>query len=459
MFNNTDSLTRTFAILLISFGIFFVLIIAGIIFFQQKVLTVGEGAQFTKIQSAIDASSSGDIIIISSSLSPYEEILTIGAGKDRLKLIGIGGPVLDGTTFGLGVNGITISDSSNIHIKGLTIRNYEDDDSDNGAGILVEDTSSRNIFVKNKLVENGFEGIFSFGSHSFFIRNEFNQNGGEGIDSQAGNSLFIGNNFVQNGFMEGFTVDAFDIHENNNLIIGNKLFQNADDAMDVKNDFNLILGNIASLNEEGGLIMEDESSHNLIIGNRWLDNVEDGIILDDEVTDTVVIGNKVIGNERDGIRVGDLTRNNIIQGNKIIGNERGVFIRNNDPTFSQENKVTHNKIVQSVEQGVFLGGATDNIILNNKIKDNGAEGILLDIDEDEFMYEATDNTIIRNKITNSGTDGISLTADTMNNQVLQNHISRSILLAIRDAGVNNVFNGNICETSDPATICTNLITE
>ncbi|MEW9501101.1 right-handed parallel beta-helix repeat-containing protein [Jeotgalibacillus marinus] len=464
---------KHFLISIVSIVVFSVLLFITLLIFHQKVLIVGDGFQYSSIQDAVDAAGSGDIILVTSSLSPYEEAVYI-TDKVGIKIIGIGKPILDGSTLDPGSNGITISNSSKINIQGLIIQQYPEDFFSGGKGILVEDSSSNNIFVKNKLIQNELEGILNFGGNSIFLGNELVQNGIEGIDSHGGNNIFIKNEFVKNGFADGsFTVDAFDVHDDHNILIRNKLIKNADDAIDIDDDFNIIIGNIAIENGESGIIFDDGSKNNIVIRNRWENNVEDGILLDDRTANNILISNKIIGNQRDGIRVGDRTRDNIIKNNIIMENGRGIFIRNDDFTLDQGNKIFKNRIVQNEGDGIFFEGATGNFVKNNKIFENN-RGIFLrpqsdlettfsqrnmitgnkvkkNKDDGINIEESFANTIQKNKIIGNGDNGIFLDINSTNNRVFFNRVFNHIVTDIHDEA-DNLYNGNSCGTSIGANV-------
>ncbi|MEI5907990.1 right-handed parallel beta-helix repeat-containing protein [Bacillus spongiae] len=476
------SLTK-FGLVLITFIIgFSLLLVITIVILSQKILIVGEGFQFTTIQDAVDAAKPGDTIFVTASLSPYEEAVEI-TDKSKIDIIGVGNPILDGSTLPAGSTGITITNSSRINIQRLTMQKYVIDElgiDPGGAGIFIEESSSRNIFVRNHLLQNEREGIFEFGGNSLFIGNELNGNLFEGIDSNAIKNTFIANEFIENGFLSPpeDTVDAFDIEEES-ILIKNTLRDNADDAIDVDDDFNIIIANSAFDNGEGGIILDNGSSNNILIRNNWEDNTEDGILLDNRAANNVVLSNKIIGNVRDGIRVGDRTRDNLIKNNIVFDNGRGIFIRNDDFTFDQQNEVMKNKVVQNVGEGIFLEGAIANLISNNKITENNIGIFVIPKDENGDTTLANGNSIVsnkvednivdgihfqetfanlieKNKINRNGDHGIFLDVESINNRIRFNQIVNNGIFDVVEQNIDtNIFEGNDCGVSDPNFVCLN----
>ncbi|OEH92047.1 right-handed parallel beta-helix repeat-containing protein [Bacillus solimangrovi] len=500
------STNKIWLILILSASIISFVLLIGILFFQQKVLIVGEGSQFSTIQSAVTVADSGDIILVTDSLSPYEEAVEI-ENKTEITIIGVGKPVLDGSNLPLGSNGITLINSSKIKVSGLTIQQYM---GFNGSGISVESSSDNNMFVRNRLIDNEGDGFLSLEStRNTLFNNETNMNNGFGVFIDASqqdllvgnvsndnlidgiliaspNSWIIGNQtfrndfgidaeekqiFIGNVLNDNVGSDTFDVDGSQNILIGNKLKNNKDDAIKIEEDFNIVIGNVAIGNVETGLILDNGAANNIVIGNRLLNNIEDGILVDDDATDNLVMRNKIVGNIRDGIRVGDETENNTFKRNIVNENGRGIFIRNNNSAFTQRNTVIENNIIRNVGEGVKLEGGVGNTVKNNKINKNGV-GISLTprVDEDTMIKtlaqqnqivgntirnnitnginfdESIDNTVQKNTIISNRANGILLDVNSTSNRVLSNTALLNGLFDIRD-DENNFFQGNICETS------------
>ncbi|MEI5908718.1 right-handed parallel beta-helix repeat-containing protein [Bacillus spongiae] len=489
--------------------IFFII---GFFLFQQKVLIVGDGFEFTTIQSAVDQSEPGDIILVTDSLSPYAEPVEI-MNKTGISIIGIGKPVLDGSTLPAGSNGISISNSSRIRVKGLTIQEYIFDGFGGGNGIIVENSSDLNLFVKNKLISNGEFGFFAFeSSRNLVLSNKTNQNldgiridlsekdiviGNESNDNEvfgilisSPNSLTLGNVmerndtgidaqdqeiFIANKIIDSTGEDVFEVDGSENILIGNKVIRTIDeDGIKIDGDFNILIGNVAIENGETGLIIDDDTQNNIVIGNRLLNNGEDGLLVDEDTLDHLVMNNKMIGNQRNGIRIADRTFNIMFKRNVVKENTIGIFLRNDLETFDQEIKIINNKIIGNIEEGILFGGAIANTINHNTIHRNGI-GIRFTEDEDGTLAqenvishnsitknegdgimfeESLNNTIEKNHILSNGAVGLFLDVDSTGNQVLNNRAFFNFILDIQDDD-NNIFQGNKCGTSFGPVDCPN----
>ena len=122
------------AILLTFFGVLFIgiVIVAGILFFNEKTLVVPSD-DFPTISAAVTAADQGDIILVKEKEdgTPYEENVMID--KEKIKLIGIGKvkPVLDGMN--VLSEGITLTNTSGgVLVKNFIVKNFTNN------GILVD---------------------------------------------------------------------------------------------------------------------------------------------------------------------------------------------------------------------------------------------------------------------------------------------------------------------------------
>ncbi len=177
-------------------------------------LNVGQGQAYTTIQSALDASGTGDIISVSEG-TYYENVYvrTNGIfllGRDKEKTIIDGqktGSVIrieanDVTVSGFTIQnnggsgkedaGITLYSASNSLIANSIIKN-------NTAGIAIYSSSNNNVISGNYLVSNARRGIFMYSSLDNKIYNNNVQGNQIGIyaDSARSSSVYS-NNFIDN---------------------------------------------------------------------------------------------------------------------------------------------------------------------------------------------------------------------------------------------------------------------
>ena len=84
--------------------------------------------------------------------------------------------------------------------------------------------------------------------------------------------------------------------------------------------------------------------------------------------------------------------------------------------------------------GIFISGASDNIISNNYVHDNSAEGILISGN--------SDNNVISGNVSKTNTYGIRISAATCDKNILMSNICLSNTTSnITDAGTNTHPNG------------------
>jgi len=102
--------------------------------------------------------------------------------------------------------------------------------------------------------------------------------------------------------------------------------------------------------------------------------------------------------------------NNIVEGNLVFDNWQGVSV-----TFSDHNYVVNNYMSANEEAGICMGSAaTNNMIYDNEINDNGFCGICIGW--------STHNEIVKNVLNYNGEAGIRLDSSD-NNRIVGNHLA------------------------------------
>lgn len=172
------------------------------------IITVDDngGADYTRIQDAIDAASDGDIIRVRPGI--YVEHLEItksitlkGYNSQRTIIDGDVNITQHSSTIEIRADGVTI--------RGFTIRNAMK------SGIYVE--SDRNLITQNRIIDNGLQGIYLHtGDSNRITKNKILRNG-EGIFIFSNYNLIKENTIKSN--MLGISIDymnvANDIYQNN----------------------------------------------------------------------------------------------------------------------------------------------------------------------------------------------------------------------------------------------------
>jgi parallel beta-helix repeat protein len=280
--------------------------------------------------------------------------------------------------------GIYISQSSNVLIKDVTIKDCWGDAIYVGGGSGVG-TESENIRIQNVIMDN---------------------NRRQGISVTHAVDVWIENNTIMN--TNGTAPKAgIDIEPNANqyvkrVKIFNNIFRN--------NDTGVQLFGTAGL----------EISDITISGNTCDTNVLDGIYMS-YAKDVKCTNNSCSNNSRYGILVENCS-DILIQGNTANNNASyGIYLRNS----SFEIEVLGNKVRQNGGNGIFLNGCSFCAVKDNKVLENGSHGI--------YVYNSNDNDILDNRCVGNGTqadntyDNININADSTNPN-----------------GDNNNIQGNTC---------------
>ncbi len=167
---------------------------------QATTRTVGcpSGGQFTSIQAAVNASASGDVIVVTGTCN---ESVSIG---DRAHLI-IGASSLgSGTVVALVDNdAFDVSNSRDIRFHNLIINGGVG--SSGGGGVVVFDNSQATI--RNCTIQNHVDsGVAADSSSQVFIRDSTIQGNGDGVDVTRNSAAIIRNSTIVNNLFEGVFV-------------------------------------------------------------------------------------------------------------------------------------------------------------------------------------------------------------------------------------------------------------
>jgi len=197
------------------------LIILNIGFADAATLNVGQGQTYTTVQSAIDAASPGDVILVNE--GTYIENLVIK--KNGISILGKNKEktVIDGKKTG---SGIRIDGSNNVVISGLTVTNSGGSGKED-AGISIY--SANNNKIANVILVNNVVGIsiYSKSNSNIISGNDIKSNSNNGIFIYDSNDNRIDNNNIQNNKF-GIYADS----ARNNHIYSNNFIDNTNQAYD-----------------------------------------------------------------------------------------------------------------------------------------------------------------------------------------------------------------------------------
>ncbi|MFA5771401.1 MAG: NosD domain-containing protein [Thermoplasmata archaeon] len=289
------------------------------------------GANYTKIQDAINAASPGDTVYVYNGI--YNEQITIN------KAINLTGENSDGTI----IKGDGSEYSIGIKItRNSTIRCFWID----RFGSCIAILGGSETTVSDNKITNGTDSGISVG---------YTKTGG-----------FFGSNFVNTS-------------TNSNTILRNTITNTIDSVHIYKSQYNVVSNNIFMNNtsrsdyERGHAVLLESCSYNEVSLNV-VRNINCSVHLKSG-SNNRIIGNS-IENGHDGIHLEGCTYN-LISENTIMNQQGllrgyGIYLTNSD-----NNTVTSNNITNSHMNGIYLEYSSNNLVAYNNIKNCGREGICM----------------------------------------------------------------------------------
>ena len=350
---------------------------------------------YSTIQSAITAASTGDTIFVYSGI--YYEQVNIGKS---ISLIGENkiSTIIDASGTGQAVE--ILSDTDDVSIEGFTCRN-------GAIGIYLNNYCDE-ITINDNIIENNLEDgimINEFSSYHEISDNIIMNNGDDGISIR--NSL---NNIISNNDITGNDAKGIYVYFNSdyNDIFGNNIVNNSGYGMHISSvDYNNVISNTVTENTGYGLYIS-------------YTNYND------------VSGNTITNNNGQGLYFGDSYYSNI-SGNTFTSNSGyGVHLR-----YSLNNNILSNTISDNLNYGIYFAGNCD----NNVVSDNVIEG---HSDFGIFNYYYSDNNVFtENTITDNGC-GIKIYDTCKNNLVSTNTITNNALgLELTQSSTGNLVYNNL----------------
>ena len=279
------------------------------------------GADYTRIQDAIDNSSNGDTIFVFNGMY-YERLIInktinlIGQSKNKT--------IIDGWGDGCVVKII----SSMVLIKNFTIQNSTTNNYMINAGIYIlsENNSIINNYIKN-IIDTG---IFIANSSNNTIDNNYVERCGSGIDIWARPKLgqiAIKNKVKNNKIINtnfGIWVQESDKNNISNNFISKTLWDGIQ-LIDARN--NIICYNNISMSKYRSGIYLSKSHNNFLFSNNITKNRADGITLEGSSFNTIYKNN--IEKNHNGLFIYLFSLRNFILCNNFIKNKiRNAFFRN-----------------------------------------------------------------------------------------------------------------------------------
>jgi len=295
-------------------------------------IKVGKNQPVRSIREAINSAAPGDTVLIYPGVYKEGNLFI----NKSIVLKGVDYPVLDGEN----KHEILSVSTQNATIEGLKIQNGGRSEIKDIAGILIFD--SKNIRVRNNIIDNTNFGIFTQHSKNCFIENNritaYGKNevqSGNGINCWRSDSMFIIGNTIK-GHRDGLYFE-FVTHS---LIWRNVSTKNIRYGIHFMfSHYDTYIGNIFEDNESGVAVMY--TSHVHMYNNQFLNNWGDaayGILLKD-ISDSEISGNSFTENTV-GIEMEGCSR---IKLSKNIFRNNGWALKIS--TSSDDNVITQNNFI------------------------------------------------------------------------------------------------------------------
>ena len=329
---------------------------------------------FDSIQDAIDASSSGDRIVVYA--GTYNERLTI---SHQLDVFGEekSTTIIDGGDTG---NVITVS-AQYVNISHFTIR-----DSGSGSENAMIVINSGNSIITDNTITSGKNGISINNCDSHIIYDNT-------ITSNTGHGIRLN-------------------HSDSNQITYNTITSNSNGLFLYNSASNTIRYNSAiKSNSINGIFLNETSDSNIISNNNISSNTQNGIFLNDHCDNNNFSSNSRYSNSDSGIRLENSSSNSIYNSNIGSNTDYGILI------VGSNNEVEDCTINSNGDNGIFLFADNSNTIKENTISYNSNDGICLS--------NSTLDSIYKNRILYNSRYGVNLDYFSTNNTIYNNYFQNN----------------------------------
>ena len=332
------------------------------------------GADFTKIQDAINAASPGDTIYVNNG-TYYEHIYI----SKSLTLIGENkyATIIDGSGYG---SAVRISYTHDVWLAGFTLRNAE-------TGIVLYG-SYNNTIVSNVVTNSTWGGPYWGGG--IYLDYSYNNTVGDntvsnttevGIWLNSYNNIVAGNTITdivqpQPRYYSGIHLEDY---AHDNTIRGNTISKRSVGIYLESGAYrNNIVDNVMSdiTGGEAPYGINVWSPNNKIIGNIITNVGYTGIRLNSPTSypnrcvNNVVSGN-VVSKTSQAIAVGFVASNNTVAGNNVSENDIGLFVFDNS-----DNNTFINNVVSSNYYGIVLFSSDNTKVYHNNFIENTQQVLL-----------------------------------------------------------------------------------
>jgi parallel beta-helix repeat protein len=299
------------------------------------------GANYTKIQDAINNSNDGDIILVYS--GTYYESVDVNK-QLILKGVDTGGgkPVVNANGSESSTGAITLSAGNSV-LEGFTATGAAYHEFYNSAGIWV---NSHNNQIRNNTVSNNPYGIelYHYSGNNTLTGNNVSNND-IGIHLYvSSNNVLNGNNIVKNN-LTGITL----YYSYYNMIGGNSVLKTNRAGIYLYHSGNNTLSDNTASNNDVGIVL-DSSSNNSLTGNKANSNNNQGFVLKYESNENILSRNNASDNNY-GIYLNSSSNNSIY--NNYFSYSRDPYFGDTDySNYWNTTKTSGTNIVG----GPYIGG-------------------------------------------------------------------------------------------------------
>lgn len=452
----------------------------------RPVHNLNTGLNYASIQDAIDAPETldGHTIFVEEgtyreSISLYKSVSLIGENRDttiisvdHLNLTEAARNIIEVSADNVKITGFTINGSW-FYVGDLLInRPFREDNgiclfsngnnvSDNAITVCNSDiwlnSSSYNNIIGNHITNTDY-GIRLEGSDTnSIVGNDLKLIGLYGICLNESSNNNINANNITHSTLSRIEHGVYLVRADNNTVSGNNIPNSERGVILFDSSENIILGNNITDSDDYGIWLSGSSSNSILRNNiadvfsgRYSYSV--GIFLAASSNNNSIVENDVTNKVGDGIVLESDSDGNNISRNNIANNwyllwpsgEGGTGIK----ARASNNIISENNIAENGNEGVCLNGA-NNTVSGNSITNNGWGGIFLERYGD---FQAEGNNISGNKITGNYGWGIVLGLSASNNSISGNNITSNngdgiylgdVRSGARDSSGNSIVDNNI----------------
>ena len=294
---------------------------------------VGSGEAYATIQSAVNAASSGDSVIVTD--GTYTENVNVNKTLTIQSENGTDVTTVQAANVDANVFNVTVD---YVNISGFTVQGATGGGGALFSGIRLCEASYCAI-SDNKALNNDFGIHLTDYSINNDISNNEVSNNMWGIRVYRSNDNNISDNNISSNSVDGINVT---FGSSNNNISNNDISNNGQDGIYLWESNNNTLSGNSSTSSEAGIHLARSSNNN-------------------------ILSSDISNNNGYGIYLRDSSNGNNISNNNVSGNSwHGIVLS----LASNGNKISNNNVVNNNFRGILLNGTSDNTIYLNNFSDN-----------------------------------------------------------------------------------------